>query len=408
MSASVFRDARAAVDGSHPHISVGTQSTSATATTRSKVAVFCRSFLPISQTFVYDAVTRLSRYEATVFCLFRENARDFPYERVHRGWPSYRFTRYSPNFARAIRADTFSVVHAQFGTTAVYALPYAERSRLPLVVSFHGYEVPLLKRAHPILGPHNHFAWFAPAVLRYMTLGLCASSELRDILIEHGVARDRLRVHRLGVDTERFAPISPARTARSAVSVLMVGRLVEKKGFADGIAAFARCAPRHRARLTIVGDGPLRAALRAQVAALGIGAHVNFVGAVSHSTVLSLMQTHEILLAPSAVAANGDRDSGLIALREAASAGLVSIVTRHGGLPDSVDDGVTGFVVEEHDVSGMAERLEQLLGNAALRVSLGMGARHKMQREFDHAITMPVLENAYDEARALHASRSQA
>lgn len=407
MSASVFCDARAAVDGTHPRLCVRTPSSLARSTPLSKVAVFCRSFLPISQTFVYDAVTRLSRYEATVFCLLRENVRDFPYERVHRGWPSYRFTRYSPNFARAISADTFSVVHAQFGTTAVYALPYAKRSRLPLVVSFHGYEVPLLKRARPILGPHNHFAWFAPAVLRTMTLGLCASSELRDMLIEHGVARDRLRVHRLGVDTERFAPASPARRARSMVSVLMVGRLVEKKGFADGIAAFARCVPRHRARLTIVGEGPLRATLRAQVAALGIGAHVDFVGAVSHTTVLALMQTHEILLAPSAVAANGDRDSGLIALREAASAGLVTIVTRHGGLPDSVDDGVTGYLVDEHDVSGMTERLEQLLGNASLRISLGMAARRKMQREFDHAITMPVLENAYDEARELYAARAR-
>lgn len=406
MSGGVFADAGVVVDGGRARLRDGAQSALASPPARSEVAVFCRSFLPISQTFVYDAVTRLSRYQATVFCLLRENARDFPYDRLLRGWPSYRFTRYSPNFARAIRRDKFSLVHAQFGTTAVYALPYAQRAKLPLVVSFHGYEVPLLRRAHRFFGPHNHFAWYAPSVLRSMTLGLCASSELCDMLVEHGVARERLRIHRLGVDTARFAPSSRAPHASTTVGVLMVGRLVEKKSFADGIAAFASCVRKHAARLTIVGDGPLRARLSAQVAALGIEPHVHFVGAVPHATVLSLMQANDVLIAPSAVSANGDRDSGLIALREAASAGLASIVTRHGGLPDSVEDGVTGYLVDEHDVAGMAERLERLLGNADLRVAMGAAARSKMVREFDHTITMPVLEHAYDEARALHAGRA--
>jgi len=372
-----------------------------TSTSRLRVAVFCRSFLPLSQTFVHDAVTRLARYQATVFCQLRENALAFPFEPLHRAWPGYAATLYSPNFARAFRQQPFSLVHAQFGTTAIYAMPYAQRARLPLVVSFHGYEVPLLREASVLRGPRRHFALFAPRTLRYMTLGLCASAELRDLLIDLGVPRDKLRLHRLGVDTDRFVPRPDAR-APDHVRVLMVGRFVEKKGFHDGIAAFARVATTHATKLTIVGAGPLEQALKAQVQALHLAGQVQFTGPLSHDRVLRLMQSHDILLAPSRVAPNGDRDSGLIALREACSAGLVPIATRHGGLPDSVDDGATGYLVPEGDVDAISERLHELLTDRALRAQMSVAARKKMVEGFDHRVSMPVLESAYDEARGLH------
>ena len=64
---------------------------------RRRVAVFCRAFLPLSQTFVYDAVTRLTRYRATVFCARRKHAGAFPYGDVRVGWPGYLSTTIAPN-----------------------------------------------------------------------------------------------------------------------------------------------------------------------------------------------------------------------------------------------------------------------------------------------------------------------
>ncbi|HEY6881384.1 MAG TPA: glycosyltransferase, partial [Polyangiales bacterium] len=122
-----------------------------------RVAVFCRTFLPRSQTFVYDAVTRLERYRASIFCVEREHADQFPFDDVRVGWPGYGSTLVAPNFATMLLREEFDVVHAHFGTMAVYALPYAKLARLPLVVSFHGYDVPLLDTARR-LGPAASYA----------------------------------------------------------------------------------------------------------------------------------------------------------------------------------------------------------------------------------------------------------
>lgn len=367
---------------------------------RRRVAVFCRAFLPLSQTFVYDAVTRLTRYRATVFCARRKHADQFPYEDVRIGWPGYLSTAITPNFLYAFARERFAVVHAQFGPSAVYALTYARLARRPLVVSFHGHDVPLLAQARRIRGPSRRYAWLGGPLLRRMALGLCASAELRDMLIAHGALPARLRVHRLGIDTQRFQPV--ARAHREGARVLMIGRLVEKKGFAYGLAAFAGVQRARSATLTIVGAGPLDERLRAQARELGVEGRTRFVGAVPHDQVPEIMRSHDVLMAPSTVARDGDRDSGLMVLREAAACGLVAIATRHGGLPDSVEDGVTGFLVAERDVGGMVKRLERACADAALRARMGAAARRKMEREFDISASMEALEAAYDDAQRLH------
>lgn len=372
----------------------------------SRVAVFCRTFLPRSQTFVYDAVTRLERYRATVFCLERDEAEQFRFDDVRVGWPGYRTTRISPNFVSAFLREHFDVIHAQFGTSAIYALPYARLAQLPLVVTFHGYDVPLLDEARPIRGPHHQYAWFSHAMLRRMTLGLCVSAELRRMLIERGADERKLRIHLLGIDTERFKP-RPGMFEEHAdrpVRVLMVGRMVEKKGFRYGLEAFARCGASSHAQLTMIGEGPLDAELRALVQELGIRERVHFTGPLPHAEVCEQMREHDILLAPCVVARNGDRDGGLIVLREAASCGLVPIGTTVGGSEDAIDDGVSGFITAPADVDAMAERLNRLLTAPAARLHMGRAARDKMERELDRRVSMQQLERAYDDARALHAT----
>lgn len=225
------------------------------------------------------------------------------------------------------------------------------------------------------------------------------------MLIAHGVSPDKLRLHALGIDTQRFQPRMDmfAGDGERPVRVLMVGRLVEKKGFHYGLEAFAQSQAAQRARLTVIGEGPLGAALRTEASQLGIADRVEFLGGLPHAEVIARMRDHDILLAPCVIAENGDRDSGLIVLREAASCGLVPIATRMGGLPDSVDDNESGFLTEMRDVPAMSARLEQLLTDPHLRASMGRASREKMVREFDHSVSMPFLERAYDDARSMHA-----
>ncbi len=363
------------------------------------VALFSTNFLAYSQTFVYEELRRLSRYRAEVFCRRRLLAEQFPFSPVHVGGPTYGWTCQARHFDQRFRSIRFALVHAHFGLGAVYARRFALRHRLPLVVTFHGYDVPLLSSPTRWLPQHLRYALQGPRVLRDMTLGLCASTELQTMLLALGVPPDRLRVHRLGIDLERFQP-GPRRADRCQVA--MVGRFVEKKGFAKGLAAFtavARDLP--LLRLTLVGDGPLAGALRRQAAATNLGERIEFAGPLPADRVAALLATTDVLLAPSVVDQKGDRESGLMVVKEASACGAVPIGTRHGGIPEIIDDGATGYLVEEHDVGAMAARLAQLASDPSLRAALGQAGREKMRREYDVRKRVQALEQLYDEAREL-------
>lgn len=361
-----------------------------------RVALFCTNFLHTSQVFVYEQLRQYRRWEADVFAWRRFNPERFAFPRVHLAEASYVIRGRSRRFARAFAEREYGVVHAHFGPAGAYARRYAVDYGVPLAVTFHGYDVPLLGSRRRFLPIHLPYAAGARALLRDMRLGICASSELKQMLMGLGVEERRLRVHRLGIDLERFR-FAPERAARG---VIMVGRLVEKKGFEYGILAFAHALSLGAdATLTIVGEGERLARLKRLVRAQGIEARVVFAGSRSNDQVAALLWQAQVLLAPSIVARDGNRESGLIVVKEAAASGAVPIGTLHGGIPDSIDDGVTGFLVKERDWRAMGERLSRVLTDDSLRRRLAAAGRAKMEREFDNRALVAGLEDIYDELR---------
>lgn len=368
-------------------------------------AVFCTTFLPYSQTFIWDEIRSHERYAVEVFAGRRRNAELFP-GAVHVANASYVFTRRDAGFERRFRVGGIGVVHAHFGWAGVYAARYARLHARPLVVSFHGYDVALLAAGGP--GPLRVWPYTlrAAEMLASMDLGLCASAELLELLASRGVPRERLVEHRLGIDLDRFRP---AQRDWPELRVAMVGRFVEKKGFATGLRAFASFVrgAGGRARLSLAGSGPLEDALRRESRALGVEMQVTFVGELPHAGVARLLAASDVLLAPSAVAADGDRDSGLMVVKEASACECVPLATRHGGIPAIVDDGTTGFLVPERDVQALASRLGELAHDATLRRRMGHAAREKMSREYELRGSVRRLEAYYDTVIDEHRSATR-
>jgi colanic acid/amylovoran biosynthesis glycosyltransferase len=361
---------------------------------RGRVALFCSRFLPYSQTFIYEEIRAHTRYQVEVFCHGRENQQRFPFEPVHVAGALYRRTTYSPRFHRVFKRRPFDLVHAHFGPAGTFAMRYARAHALPLAVTFHGYDVPLLTSAGRFRPARLGYALLGPRMLQRMDLGLCASNELRELLIEQGVPEHKLVVHRLGVDLATFRP-GPARTA-SPVRVLMVGRLVDKKGFRYGVRAFAQVRAVHPGvELHIVGDGALRQPLEALTRELG-AAGVSFLGSLPPAEVLRELQQAHVLLAPSVTTSDGDRESGLIVAKEASACGVVPIGTYHGGIHEIIDDGKTGFLVPERAVEALAARLEALVRDAPMRDAMASAARTKMEHEYDQRERVAALESHYD------------
>jgi glycosyltransferase involved in cell wall biosynthesis len=361
-----------------------------------RAAVFSTNFLDYSQTFVHQEVSHHARYQVEVFCRKRMYAERFAFEPVHEGGRWYGLSRHSRAFHRSIRSGGFDLIHGHFGTGSLYALPYV--GELPLVVTFHGYDVPLLTQPRRFL-PHNWlYALLAPALWRKLTLGLCASQELLELLVRAGISRDRLRLYRLGIDLSAFA-----RGERGALPrVVMIGRFVEKKGFEYGLRAFAAARARgSRAELVLVGAGEREAGYRALCDQLGITQDVRFAGVLAPAAVAELLAGSDVLMAPSVVAADGDRESGVIVAKEASASHVAVLGTEHGGIPEIVEPGVTGFLVPERDVEALAGRLFQLLEDRALAARMGAAGRAKMEREYDLRVRVRALEEHYDEAIAL-------
>lgn len=364
-----------------------------------KVAVFSSRFLTYSQTFVYDEVRQHQRYRAEVFTRERLNAERFPFSPVHSlaGLEAslYRVTLLSSTFFRLFRQGRFDLVHAHFGSGACYALPYCKRFNLPLVVTFHGHDVPLLlspERLHPA----NWGYWACSRWLfQRADLFLTVSEDLRSLLISAGAPEEKVAVHRLGIDTDL-----PPRIERTddTIVLLMAGRFVEKKGFEYGIRAFAQALKKHPAlRLRLVGDGERRPDYERLIASLGLSEKVIMTGVLSHEELLETMRRSDIVLVPSVTADRGDREGIPMIVYEAASLGISTIASKHGGIPEVIEEGATGLLVPERDEAAIARALVNLIENLALRHSLGEAARRKAQAEFDIRKRVAALETRYDE-----------
>jgi glycosyltransferase involved in cell wall biosynthesis len=184
-----------------------------------------------------------------------------------------------------------------------------------------------------------------------------------------------------GLDLDEYSFQSPYRRPRV---VLAVGRLVEKKGFADLIDAAALLAARGcQFRCRIVGAGALQADLEAQIGRLGLRDQVELVGPLPAAEVIQEMRRAAVLAMPCLIGQDGDRDGLPNVIQEALALGTPVISTDVTGIPEVVRHEETGLQVPQRDPPALAAAVERLLDDADLRVRLATQARRFMEAEFD-------------------------
>jgi colanic acid/amylovoran biosynthesis glycosyltransferase len=198
-----------------------------------------------------------------------------------------------------------------------------------------------------------------------------------------------------GVDLERFRPTPPP--AGSILTILAVGRLVAKKGFPVLLDAAARLlAP---FRLRIVGDGPDRPALEAQIAALGLEDRVELAGPRTHDDLPAEFAAADIVVVPSVTDASGDRDGLPNVVLEAMSSARPVVASDVGAVSSAVIDGRTGVLVAPRDAEALAGALEFLVDQPDMRERLGREARARVEADFElHSCTARLrgfLETVY-------------
>ncbi len=275
-------------------------------------------------------------------------------------------------------APTPDVFFAQFGTNGVLAQQVRDilRLRVPLVTNFLGYDLSQLLRQRK---PDFYARLFARGELM-----LPLSNFFRERLLSIGCPPDKIRVQRIGVDTALFAFRERSREAGAPTRFVSLSRLVEKKGLETGLRAFALLreeAP--SATWDIVGDGPLRPQLEEMRRALALTDRVVLRGAMPREAVRQVLDESHILLAPSVTAANGDQEGTPVAIMEGMAVGLPVVSTRHSGIPELVQDGVTGLLVPERDPEALAHALRQLATAPERWGDMGRRGRAVVEREYN-------------------------
>lgn len=201
-----------------------------------------------------------------------------------------------------------------------------------------------------------------------------------------------------GLDLTAMPYRSPADRAPS---ILGVGRLIEKKGFDVLIDACRKLVDDGLDfRCRIIGGGERQGDLEQQIAQLGLADTVELVGPLPRDAVQRSMQEAAVLAAPCVVGADGNRDGMPTVLLEAMALGTPCVATPVTGIPELIEDGVTGLLVGERDASGLAVQLRRLLTDHHLRETLAAPARLRIEREFDIGANAARLRDLFPNAAA--------
>ena len=184
-----------------------------------------------------------------------------------------------------------------------------------------------------------------------------------------------------GLDLSRFPKPPPPRPPRDGsgepVVVLSVGRLVEKKGYTLLLEALAALPSRLEWRFVHVGGGELQSVLSSQAARLGLAGRVDWRGASDQAEVIAAMRSADIFVLPSRIARDGDRDGLPNVLMEAASQELPILSTKVSSIPEFIEDGKHGILVEPA-AAALSQGLARMITDPRGRSRMAAAARERL------------------------------
>ncbi|PPT07279.1 glycosyl transferase group 1 [Geitlerinema sp. FC II] len=367
------------------------------------VIFFSSLLLPPSQTFIRAQGEKLQNFTPYYVGSRRVPGLELPSDRtlvLNSGTSlgklaeaTFKLTGFAPKFYQKIERLNPVLLHAQFGLSGVLVLPWIRKLKIPLLVHYRGADATITPETSQYVSL-NHWIYFQrrEALKRETTLFLTVSKFIKQKLVEQGFPEAKIRPHYHGVDTNQFQ--ADFQVPRESV-VLFVGRLTEKKGLEDLIAAMARVQTETpEAKLVVIGDGVLRETLERQ--AKDSLKNYEFLGVQPQSEVKAWMNRSRVLATPSVTAADGDTEGLPNVVLEAQAMSLPVVATLHAGIPEAVLHEETGFLVPERDRSGLAKYIVKLLQHPELWQSFSEKGREWVCQSFDRDRQTRVLETVYE------------
>ena len=295
---------------------------------------------------------------------------------LDRRWPMG-MARAAFRLARVLRQDTYDLVNAHSLTTSLISFMALRltRSRARHVFTLH---LPEKLWYYRVMG--RTLGWTVDQVVT-----VCRDNRTR--LVNSGVDENRIRVIYNGVDVDRFSP-EPREKGENRFRIGILGRLIERKGHADLLQALSSLVggmvPTD-VYLDIIGDGPMRDDLKQLTLDLGLKENVSFLG--DRRDVPALLQELDVLAMPSTY------EAFPVAILEALSSGLPVVATAVNGITEVIKHGETGFLVQPHDIEGLAQALATVAQSPDLRRHLSLNGVREVKERF----SIRQMLDAYEE-----------
>lgn len=280
----------------------------------------------------------------------------------------------------------YDAVIAHFGYAGVYAQKLVDSGILKakLYPVFHGVELSDERYLSKYRSDYKKLFETSEKVIAISKLW-CKR------LLELGCPDDKIILNRMGVDINRFE-FRDKEITSDRLKVLTTGRLVEKKGIEYAIKAIAKLKEGGvQVDYKIIGDGPLKRDLLTLSNDLGLTDEVQFLGFCSQNTVKELLQNSDVFLLPSVTSETGDMEGVPVALMEGMAIGLITVSTYHSGIPELIEDKVSGFLAPERDFDALANILLTIVSNRVNLPDLRSEARSKVECQFSQSVVYDEL-----------------
>lgn len=377
-----------------------------------RIAHLVESYSPLSETFIYDIVSELSKdHDNVVFTMnIVESERDlgkvvplnskrdlidhliYFAHRIVKNEQKLLFMnleRYLEDFKKQLEFIKPDVLVCHFGPLGILASSIAKPLQIPVICIFYGYDMSRLLRYRFWV---NHYEKVIPS-FKYV-VGI--SGHICKKLEKYQTDSSKVKRIHLGVDQEKCKNTYPAdRIKDHKVRCLFIGRLVDKKSPLDLIKVFQIVLEKHESdfdlELLMVGDGPLRSICDAYIERNQLSQSIKMLGKVPHSQIFELISSSHIYIQHSVTAPDGDEEGQGVTLVEASAMGLPVVVTDHNGFSDVILDGVTGFLTPEKDLEAMAFKIIDLIRNPAKWSQLGENGVNHIKTNFNRAIEVKKL-----------------
>jgi len=291
-------------------------------------------------------------------------------------------------FSKIIKKLNLNVLHAHYAVDTAYtAMLISKLTGIPFTFTGHALDI----FVNPDIRALKERMENASAVI---TISHYNKNYLHNLT---KVDKDKIFIVRACPNIERYKTI---KRDEDPSTILTVGRLVEKKGIKYGILAIKELVKEYpNIRYNIVGSGPLKNELQDLIRKLALGKKIRLLGNLDYCSLTEKLSKATVFILPCVKAKNGDMDGIPVSLMEAMYLQIPVISTKISGIPELIETGREGILVEPKNIKQLSNAIKSLLEDKNLRIKMGRNGRRKIEAEFNIHKEVSKLVNIWENCR---------